>query len=250
MHAVIEYVRPLPKNSLESLYATPEIYSVTGDAQFETVIGHRGNETSQEKRARLEWQKNLFEGGCCHKCGHGFGPRTNLPLEVEYIDSRFDGAFGFRGQNNWAVLVSAEFLDLLTDAERHYLGLKPVILPKRYRRRYFEVTGPEGQAFVSVSRFKAGGWRCDACDYSTWGYWVQEMSIRNFIAKQDLPTLLSSVFTVGRHPEIHLCMTAERWRGLVGKKGTRGFTSNLIGVASEHEVQRVMSLGTVDEQLE
>jgi hypothetical protein len=39
-------------------------------------------------------------------------------------------------------------------------------------------------------------------------------------------------------PDIRLAVTGERWKQLVGQKGTRGFVSSLLGVAPEQEVVR------------
>ena len=62
------------------------------------------------------------------------------------------------------------------------------------------------------------------CDYRTWGYWIDGMSIDSFIAKSDLPEAgsLPGVFTVGVPPEVHLGATAVRWAELVGARGAAG----------------------------
>ena len=99
------------------------------------------------------------------------------------------------------------------------LELRPVIWTGR--RKFFELAGPEGPLFVAVAGMKASGWRCDACDYRTWGYWNEELQIRNFVARSDVP-LGASVFTVGRYPEVRLAVSAHSGRSIGGAQGNAG----------------------------
>jgi hypothetical protein len=144
-------------------------------------------------------------------------------------------------------IVSEELLALLSDDERRGLELQPT--NRKGRRKFHELVGPEGPPHVAVASIDAGGWRCTQCSYQTWGYWVQGMTIRSFVARSDLPEPLKSVFTVGTYPRIRLAVTATRWRELVGQRGTRGFVSSLLGVLPDEEVVRHPRLPTYEEQL-
>jgi len=75
------------------------------------------------------------------------------------------------------------------------------------------------------------------------------MSIDSFIAGSDLAPSLNGVFTVGDSPEVKLAVTAARWKELVGRKGTRGFVSRLLGVVPDREVVRDPELPSYDERL-
>jgi hypothetical protein len=143
-------------------------------------------------------------------------------------------------------LFSEEFLNLLTLEERQYLKFQPVIR-KRGARRFYELLGPAGPPLVAVAGMKISGWRCSQCGHRTWSYWVKALSIRTFIAASDLPPFLRGIFTVGIPPEIHWAVTSERWKTLVGQKGTRGFASNLLGVVPEREVVREPELQTYED---
>jgi hypothetical protein len=75
------------------------------------------------------------------------------------------------------------------------------------------------------------------------------MAISSFVARSDLPASLAGVFTVGVFPEIELAATASRWKELLGRKGTRGFASQSLGVLPDHEAVRRPDLPTYEELL-
>ncbi|MFN7138562.1 MAG: hypothetical protein ACK4UN_04435 [Limisphaerales bacterium] len=150
-----------------------------------------------------------------------------------------DGAFGpigHDGSTNVEIL-SEEFLNLLSPAERRQLDLRPVVR-KGKSRKFYELIGPAGPPFVAVAGLPASGWRCSECNRATWGYWLKGFPIHGFVAATDLPQPIPGVFTIGTPPEVHLCMTGSRWRELRGKPGTRGFVSRPLGVASDRELIR------------
>ncbi|HXC36883.1 MAG TPA: hypothetical protein VNV43_13475 [Candidatus Acidoferrales bacterium] len=250
-HAVLEFDPPLPKSILEAKYAKPEIYLICGDDRFETNVA-KGSpfESAAELEERLKGIDAFFQSPICRKCKYSSSPRSDEPLSLSYAPARYDGAFGHVGKLGMTTLqlFSGEFLDLLTPQERQYLKLRPVIR-KRPARKFYELLGPAGPPLVAVAGLKISGWRCSKCGHRIWGYWVEGLSIRTFIAASDLPPFLRGIFTVGIPPEIHLAVTSERWKALVGQKGTRGFTSNLLGVVPEHEVVRVPELPTYEESL-
>jgi len=251
MHAVLEFDPPLPKSTLEAKYAKPEIYLICGDDRFETdAATWCPFESAVEVDERLKGIDAFFQSPVCRKCKYASSPRSDKPLSLSYAPSRYDGAFGHVGDFGTTTLqlFSEEFLGLLTPEERQYLELRPVIRKGR-ARMFYELLGPAGPPLVAVAGMKISGWRCSQCEHRAWGYWVKGFSIRSFVAASDLPPFLRGVFTVGIPPEIHLAVTIERWKALVGQKGTRGFVSNLLGVVPEHEVVRIPELQTYEERL-
>lgn len=241
-YLVLEFDPPLPRSEQECKYTRPELYLIGGDDRFETAAARRVPfETAEEREARFSSELDIFfERPLCRKCESATAPRSEQPLELTSVPSRFDGAFGHlegRGSPRLQI-VSEEFLDLLSLDERQRLVLHPTVNKGRSRRKFYELVGPAGPPFVAAMELPVNGWRCSACNYMTWGYWIDGMSIRSCVADSDLPQPLPSLFTVGTPPEIYLCVTGERWRELLGKKGVRGFVSEALGIVSDQELIR------------
>jgi hypothetical protein len=144
-------------------------------------------------------------------------------------------------------VLSEEFLTLLTEEEKRNLGLRATV--RKGRKKFYELIGPDGPPLVAVAGLKLNGWRCTSCDHRTWGYWVEGVAINSFVGRSDLPESLRGVFTVGVRPDVQLVATAPRWKELVGRKGTRGFASRLLGVAPDHEVVPRPELPIYEERL-
>jgi hypothetical protein len=252
MQAVLEFVPPLPKSDLETKYTNPELYLIGGDDRFETDSPRAvAFETAEEREGRFKWADSFFESPICRKCAFAASRRGARPLFMEYVPRRYDGAFGNVGHEGTTSLqiLSEEFLDLLTTDERGRLRLQAVT-GKGRASKFYELVGPTGPPLVAVAGMKISGWRCTACDHRTWGYWIKGISINSFVAKTDLPPSLRGVFTIGGPPEVQLAVTATRWKGLVGKRGTRGFVSRLLGVVPDHELDRHPELPTYEEELQ
>jgi hypothetical protein len=251
MQAVLEFDPPLPKSTLEAKYTEPEIFLISGDDRFETDAT-RGVpfETAAEIDERLKGIDVFFQAPICRKCRCPASSRSAKSLFLTYAPKRYDGAFGSVGNDSGPEiqLVSEEFLSLLSPQESQRLDLRSVNRSGK-ARKFYELIGPAGPPFVALAGLKISGWRCTQCNHRTWGYWCPELSIHSFIARSDLPSSVNGVFTVGSQPEIHLAVTASRWRELVGRKGTRGFTSQLLGVAPDREVVRIPDLPTCEETL-
>lgn len=252
MHAVMEFDRPLPKTVLEAKYTKPEIYLIGGDDRFETdspAVMSPGSEAYEEEQ--LKYTNDYFQFPVCKKCKYAMSPRSEIPLTINYTPPRFDGAFGYAGRwgSTTIQLLSEDFIELLTEREKDHLQLRPVVR-KRRGRRFYELLGPAGPPFIAVAGLECKGWRCTECGHRVWGYWIKDLSIDSFVAASDLPSPLPSLFTVGTVPEISLAVTAGRWKELVGKKGTRGFTSRLLGVVPGTEVIRCPELPTYEECLQ
>ena len=239
MHAVLEFAPPLPKSTLEAKYSNPEIYLIGGDDRFETDAPRcKWSESPQDIEGRRRWLDAFYEKPVCRKCKFSSGRRTDRQPTLTYAPSRYDGAFGSFGTDGGPnhQIVSEEFIELLTPDEKRRLCFQGTV--RNGRKRFYELVGPEGPPHVAVAGMAINGWRCVQCDYRLWGYWIDGMAIHSFIARSDLPAPLIGVFTVGVFPNIELAVTASRWSELLGRKGTRGFASQLLGVVSDREVVR------------
>jgi hypothetical protein len=154
---------------------------------------------------------------------------------VRYAPCAYDGAFGSTASSHQEIL-SEEFLDLLTPDERQALVIRRIHRTSG-TRGFYELLGPAGPPLVVVAGLKSPGWVCKSCGYRCLIYRIEEdMNIQSFIAKTHLPSPMKGIFTVGIVPEIYLVATEDRWRELVGKRGTRGFVSRMLGVVSEEDV--------------
>jgi hypothetical protein len=241
MQAVLEFQPPLPKTALAAKYSVPELYLIGGDGGFQADAPHGTSfDPEDQVQARLSRGDQFFTSPICRTCLTATGPRNDKPLRLNRVESRFDGAFG-RVLNDCQTsvrIVSAAFVDLLASEERDRLDLRPTERERR-GKAYFELAGPAGPAFVAVSGLPVAGWRCDACGYRTFGHYVPEVCYSwSFVAADDLPDPVPPIFVVGIPPEVRQCITADRWRELMGRKGTRGFVSMPLGVAPARETIR------------
>lgn len=243
MHAVLEFNPQLPKSALEEKYSSPEIYLVVGDDRFETNAPRwKWGETEKAIDERLRWNDAYYQSPVCRQCRFASSRRSELPLTLEYASSRYDGAFGYVGSESGSThqLFGEQFLELLSPQER--AGLEFRLTIRKGRKKFFELVGPEGPALVAVEALEPAGWQCASCGHQSWGYSDDRIAINSFVARSDLAAILPGVFTIGRYPEIALAVTAARWKELVGRQGTRGFVSRLLGVAPENEVIREPTL--------
>lgn len=239
MVAVMEFDPPLPKSAFDEKYSHPEIVLIGGDGTFCLDYPHwKWRESLAEINERLEWTDPFYERPVCRTCRCASSPRTQRPLELTHLESRYDGAFGRLCGDGGCThrLVCEDFLKLLTPQERNHLEFQPTI--RKGRKPYFELVGPDGPPEVGVAGLEVSGWRCPTCDYRVWGYWHQGSVFNSYVARADLPEVLPGVFTIGVRPEIELACTAARWKELVKQKGSRGFVSRPIGVVADHEVVR------------
>lgn len=250
MQAVLEFDPPLPKSMLEAKYCTPELLLAVGDDRFVTVES-KWSAFEEDRRGedRLAASDAFYQAPICRRCLYASTRRSEKPQELAEAPSRFDGGFGrvSRDCRSSQQILSEAFLALLTSDERDALEVQPVVW--KGRRKFLELVGPTGPPLVAAAGLPLSGWRCEACDYRVWGQCRGEFSIREFVAAADLPASLPSVFTVGSFPEIQLCVTAARWRELVGSKGTRGFVTRPVGVTPDRETVRRPELPTQEEAL-
>jgi hypothetical protein len=232
--AVLEFQPPLPRSALEARYTRPELFLIGGDAEFQTDAPRsQAFETPEERELRLRCSDRMFVKPICRACYHASTQRSPTPLTLTVAPVREDGAFGYVGHHAGTSIqiVSREFVDLLTPAERAGLQFREVDQPAR-GRTFYELLGPGGAGPVGVNGLQLSGWRCANCNHCTWGYWIQGLAIDTFICREDLSPDTPGVFTIGTPPGVQLVATATRWSELVGKRGTRGFVSRRLGVVS------------------
>lgn len=244
MQAVLEFDPPLPRSASEARYTQLELLLIGGDDRFEADTPRSTPfETPQEREQRLQYSDRYFQQALCRQCFYTSAPRSERPLSLSYAPARYDGAFGTVGHHAGVhiQIVSQEFVDLLTPEETAGLELRPVTHTLR-NRSFYEVLGPGGPRSVAVAGLPISGWRCAACGHRTWGYWIKGLTINSFIAADDLPRTLPGVFTIGAPPDVQLVATADRWRELVGRRGTRGFVSRRLGVVPISAVTRTPNL--------
>jgi len=231
--AVIEFDRPFPKSAFDVRYSQPEIYAILGDDRFQVACPNQND---------AGWFDNYFDQPHCSACGMQSGNRNEEPLTADYVRPSYDGGF-ISCCGRMLSVFSDGFLDLLTVEERQSLNLVPLITAKKSRRKWYELTGPSGPSHVGVRALEAKGWKCPTCGFHVFGYWSEKTTLNSFVAQSDLSGALPSVFTIGARPnDVRLCMTAERWFGIVGKKETRGLTATQIGVAPDEDVIRSLQL--------
>ena len=242
-HAVFEFVPPLPKSTFDERYSRPELYTIWGDDRCETDEPRRTPFESEAQRAvRLSWYDTFFVAPCCRDCGMPLGPRSETQLRLTQLNSSYDGGFVTLA-GAMLYVFSERFLGLLSNDERERLEFRLVDRPPKSRKKFFELIGPSGPPQVALVGREPRGWRCARCDARVFGYSNSpHVAVTNFIARSDLPDPLPQIFTIGTQPNIELCATAERWAGLVGKRGTRGLISRLLGVVPDAEVVRAPEL--------
>ncbi len=251
MHVVFEFVAPLPKSHLEARYTAPELYLVVGEDCFETNAPRaHAFETSAERKAHFKWADRFFEKPICRRCASATGSGNERPLSLRNGVTEYDGAFGHIGVavGTTPQVLSDRFLELSHEDERNRLKVRPAESKSRANRVY-ELAGSQGPPFVAVAGLPMSGWRCNVCENRTWGYWVEDVATNSFDAKSELPRPLPGVFPVGVPPEVRLCVTADRCQQLVGRKGTRGLVTTLLGVVPDDEVVRQPDLPTLEERL-
>jgi hypothetical protein len=250
MQAVLEFDPPLPPSESEAQFCRPELYLISGDERFESHHPKIRTSLGEVLAAMCALADDYYELPVCRACRHARGPRSEKPLLVEIMAGGFDGAFG--GVNvqmlTSHLIFAEEFLALLTADERSRLQLRRVDRGPRARKVFHELLGPAGPPLVGVAGLPVSGWFCEACGYRIWGYWSRQFPINAFVAQEDLPSPLPTMFTIGTPPELQLCVTAARWRELVGRKGTRGFTSRPLGVVSADRTIREPELESLQAQ--
>lgn len=247
--ASIEFIPPLPKSDFDLKYSASDLVLVSGDEGFDANAPRgRAFESDEHRLKRLTWFDQFYEGGICKDCLSPIGPRTRRPLEISSTGNSCDGGFTDSFGRVMIRLFSSSFLQLLSDREKRRLEFRPIEQTKKTRKKYYELAGPNGPPTAYVSGINMSGCECETCGNRSFSFYAENSAIFNFIADDDLPDPLPEIFTIGRSPEIQLCMSSARWASIVGKKGTGGFTSTPLGVAPATQNERAPEFETLQER--
>jgi hypothetical protein len=243
-HALIEYVPALPRSTYDMKYSTPALVVLHGDERPDVNAPRwHGSETARDVDNRLRWTDEYYTQPVCRACKMASTLRTSKPITLGAFESGYDGMWVHSSTTpgNIHYLFSEEFLSLLTTEERDRLQFHPSINLTN-KRKYVELVGPAGVPLVGLQHHKVAGWQCSTCGYRCFGYWSRDFSLTDFVAREDLPTPLPGLFTIGTLPDLKLVATVERWQEMVGKKGAKKIIGTPIGVVPTRELLRVPEL--------
>jgi hypothetical protein len=230
--AVLNLLKEAPQPSGVAKYANPALVTLSW------------NESAEGET----WQKGLFEGGYCSACRAGIGKRTAIPLKVNGLPKGNIGSFN---QIMFSpLLLSEDFLNLLTATEREKLQLQEVDCIKGSTRRFFEVNGPPLLKQVGVKGGKynsLSSWQCKSCGHKSFSCTHPEMpenyKYTDFLSKSDLPNESDEAFVIedklGRKI---ICMPLRRWQQLNNHKKAKGVLADRIYVLPKEQVDREPSV--------
>ena len=226
--AVLNFLREPPKPTGISKYANPALVMLSW------------NESAEGKF----WQAGLFEKGYCKACKAGVGKRTSVPLEVETLPKGEIGSF--RQPMFSPVLLSKNFVSLLSDTEKLLLGLQSVICEKEGRREFFEVNGKPilNQVGVKEGEYnQLTSWECESCGHKSFSCNHPEMpdnyKYTDFVCTNDLPDDIEQAFVIeDRIGRKMVCMSLKRWRQINDNKYTNGVSADRLYVLPEKQIDR------------
>ena len=241
--AVLEYDRPLPESAQVARFLNPAIVNLTGNTSpdkyglLEEVYVRRELSRGRVGKGGPYAMEELYSGGICRECGTAIGERNSVPLQVDVLESGYEGAHLIH-RHGEIHIFSERFLDLLKPREKKGLELRPVHRLERSRKQFFELIAKPAIPFVFVKGLPMDGSRCGTCGRREFSLYESDFPIHDFVAKTDLPTPLPTCFTVGSDNDVRLCLTQERWLELARKPGARGLVGREIGVVEESECDR------------
>ena len=193
-----------------------------------------------------------YDGARCNTCGYVGGRRTEEPLVVADLESGFDAGFVAINQRPFAgvrrYIFSDDFLALLLPEERERFAWRRVVRPRRAKRAFHELLEadlPVETVGVSGLLKKQGGWRCDRCGFRRLPHYVDLSWPSHWVCAKDLPRRVPSCFGLSDGHDLALCITADRWRSLVGKRGTRGVPSYEVAVAPPDRCDTAPKLSSI-----
>lgn len=228
-----EYEPRAPVDAELARFLTPALVVVMGDALVHVEAGTE------------------YDGVRCTTCGYIDGRRSDEPLVVADLESGFDAGLVVIRQRPFAAvrrsIFSDDFLALLLPAERKRFAWRKVVRPGRAKRVFHELL----EADVTVENVgvsglpKSGGWRCDRCGFRRLPHYVAWSWPQHWVCATDLSRRLPSCFGLTDGHDLALCITTERWRRLVGKRGTRGVLSYEVGVAGPDRCNRAPVLRSI-----
>lgn len=225
--AILNLLREPPQPEGASKYANPALVTLSWN---EAAVGQK-------------WQKNIYENGYCSACKAGMGKRTSELLKVDKFPK---GNIGDFEQVMYSpVLLSSEFVSLLTKKEIKNLGLQEV-LATRSKKKFYEVNGTPVLKQVGVKGAQynhLSSWQCISCGYRSFSCNHPEMpdnyKFSNFCCIDDLPENCNEAFVIedniGRH---NVCMSLRRWNKLKSLSQTKGITVDRLYVIPKEQADR------------
>jgi DNA-directed RNA polymerase subunit RPC12/RpoP len=228
-----EYQPRAPVDAELEEFLNPPLVAVIGDALVHVEAGTE------------------FDGVRCTTCGHIDGRRSDEPLVVADLSSGFDAGAVVIHQRPYATatryIFSDEFLALLLADERKRFAWRRVVRPSRAKRVFHELLDADLTVHnVGVSGLpKTGGWRCDKCGFRRFPHYVAWTWPSYWVCATDLPRRVPSCFGLNDGHDLALCITADRWSAVVGKRGTRGVLSYEVGVAPPERCEKAPKLRSI-----
>jgi len=225
--AVLNFLREPPQPIGASKYANPALVTLSWN---ESAIGEK-------------WQEGIFENEYCSDCKAGIGLRTTKPLKIDKFPKGNIG--GFNQIMFSPVLLSSDFVGLLTDIESSNLGLIKVLSSKS-RNVFYEVNGTPRLKQVGVlggEYNQLNSWECTSCGHKSFSCSHPEMpdnyKYSNFCCVDDLPKNINEAFVIedniGRK---NVCMALSRWNELKGLKHTKGISVSRLFVLPKDQIER------------
>ncbi len=213
--AVLQYETPPPVAATEfaTRHGTPHLVLVSGN----------------DRMGRLINEEEVHPKGYCRDCQDPL-ETTKVTPEYDYVPTS-DGAVGH--------FFSEDFFSLLTKKEKARLQLVPVRGPKRARKSFFKLIGAPVADFVGVPGFEGLCLdTCRKCKRALTIMYLRNNKLYRFLALNDLPKPLPTVFAVGREGNISLCMTRARLSQLLGQPGARNIASSRVWVIPDERFIR------------
>lgn len=225
--AVFEFDPPEPMEDAVRRLRNPAIATIAGNTISEIV----GDPNA------------LFENGLCPECGTPRGRRTAVPLEVDSVESGYEGGFT-RGRH--LDFFSEEFVSLLTRSEQARFEWRPIQRGRRAKKVFYELIAEPGVPLVGMRGAAYRPlWECETCGSSASPTFFhgkgQYQALRDagmymFVSRADLPDPLPPWFIIGGPELSSLAVRQERWQQLVKKRGVRGLVSTPVGVLDPADV--------------
>ncbi len=191
------------------------------------------------------FQGGLFEGGYCSACKGGVGLRTTTPLVIKTFPT---GNIGDFNQIMFSpVLLSEEFVSLLSEKEKAQLKLQKVLSSKKTNKMFYEVTGQPHLKQIGIkgaSYNQLVSWQCQKCKCKSFSCTHPELpnnyKYTDFCCISDLPANIDEVFVIedniGRLME---CMSLRRWKQLSKDANkTKGILTDRLFVLPEEQIER------------
>lgn len=227
--AIFEFDPPEPMTEVVRQLRDPAIVTVVGNTRSEVV-------------GELDL---LFKNGVCPLCRRPRGPRTEIPLTVDSIESGYEG--GFTSGLHFR-FFSEEFLALLTRQERDRFEWRPIVRAQRAKKKFYELVLEPGVPLVGMRGLQYRPlWECDDCGQRASPMYFpghgQDQALRDagiaaFVSRAALPDPLPVWLFIGGPIVYDLGVRQERWQELMRKRGARGLVSTPIGVLKPAQVAR------------